>query len=179
MAFAPESYASTFESLKANDYAVTPLEETIVLVEDTFEAPEVDDLAFQEVMKATSSGLARHAILKLGKAGGLTGSFTGIVGDLKNDTDGVTGPSGNWPSLMRGLATDTLSSTGYTTWTTTNQLVGKGAPMIKLLYTVTNDVGAATVYTYPVVITKVTPVKVQKAKAYKVDFMVAGTISRA
>jgi hypothetical protein len=173
MAYNTKAYATTLESLTVNDYTVTPNSLALVLASETMERPEIDSVMAEEISKASSTGVARHAYLVTGKELAQKGSCTIICGQLNNDSD--TGQE----SLFRGLAADDLSATAFSGWTVTNQLTGGGKSQVKLIYTITNSAGSATVYTYPVCIDKVTPTAVGKARAYKIDWTLVGVVARS
>lgn len=160
---------TTYESAVVNDYAGTPASLSLVLALESFEAPEIDVLGIEEVSKASSTGTARHAVLRTGKALQQKLSFTIICGKL-NETSGQE-------ALFRGLAKNDLSGTSYSGWTVTSQLTGGAANQVKIVRTLPQANGATTLYTYPVVVEMVTPAAVGKARAMKVDCLVVGDIT--
>lgn len=171
MAYDTIASPTTYESAVVNDYAGSPASLTLTLALESFEAPEIDVLGIEEVSKASSTGTARHAVLRTGKALQQKLSFTIICGKL-NETSGQE-------ALFRGLAKNDLSGTSYSGWTVTSQLTGGNAAQIKIVRTLPQANGAAALYTYPIVVETLTPAAVGKARALKIDCLVVGDITQS
>lgn len=173
MAVVEGVYSGSKKTLTIQDYTVTPNSISVDLIVGSWSAPAIDAINAGEILKSSASGQIRHAAPVMGIAGAQKVSFKAWAKDKKNDTDK------NVFSLVRGLSINSVAGTGHSSETYTNQLVGLGKLMCKLVLVETNEAGTATTTTYPVMVDLVTEILENDTLAIQVDCTLLGAITRA
>lgn len=173
MAVVAGVYSNSKKTLTIQDYTGSPNSISVDLIVGSWSAPAIDVISAGEIMKSSSSGQIRHAAPVMGIAGQQKVSFKAWAQDKKNDTDK------NVFSLVRALSINSVSGTGHSSETYTNQLAGVGKLMCKLVLVETNEGGIATTSTYPVMVDTVAEVVENDTLAIQVDCTLLGAITRA
>lgn len=173
MAYEPEVFVASKTTMTVNDYAAATV--TISPVEvDSLVAPIVQTRGDEEILTNSSTGTDIYAEPDTGLAGGQTHSFNVLYLDPKNDTN-VT----SLLSLFRGLYKNSVAGTGFSGYTFTNQLTGKGRLQFKCVYTERNELGTSHVTTVPSICVGLEKTVVGKHFGYTVTCRVVGAITVA